>query len=114
MKLNLIPFAIVLAACALLAYGMYNWCRCEPMALWVAVLGGISLALPSGTAISLSVPDVRKTINIRVASGVFVTLLLLSNIIFCCLAEFSHVTYVFVNGLFMLMWLLTVYAIAKS
>ncbi len=113
-KLNIIPCIIVLAVCALLSYGIYNWCRCESMSLLVAILGGVSIALPLGFTTSISAQDPRKTINIRVASGTFVTLLLLSNIIFCCLTEFSQVTYIIVNGLLMLIWTFVIYGILKS
>ena len=111
MKIKLVPGVLVFAASALIALGFYSWCRQESLNLLVAIFGGISLCLSFGSTFAVSMEQSRTTVNIRVLSGVFALLLLISNIVFCCVPTFSPILYVIVNGLILLTWLSLCYAI---
>lgn len=113
MKLNLIPCIIAFAASALVAFGLYSWCRAEEMNLLIAIVGGISMVLTFGTMIGVSFDYGRTSVNIKVVSGIAAGLVLISNIIFCCLTTFSYAAYIITNGILLLTWLMIVYGIAK-
>lgn len=114
MKLKLFPSIIAVLASALLAFGLYSWCRCEEMRLLVTIFGGISLMLTIGAAMSVTMPQVRETINLRVGSGIFALLLAISNAIFCSVTTFSVTLYVVVNSLLLLVWLIVLYGIIRA
>lgn len=113
MKLNLIPCIIALAASALVAFGLYSWCRAEEMNLLIAIFGGVSMVLTSGAMIGVSFTHGRTSVNVKMLSGITSGLILISNVIFCCLNSFSYAVYINTNGLLLLIWLLAVYGIAK-
>lgn len=114
MKLSFIPSIIAFAASALIAFGLYSWCHCENMQLLITIFGGISLLLTVGATFALSTQNSRSTVNIKVASGIFALLLLISNAIFCVLTAFSMASYVIINGVLLLAWFIIMYAIAKA
>ena len=114
MKLNLFPSIIAIIASALVAFGLYSWCRFEDMRLLVTIFGGVSLLLTGGTMLALSAEKPRATVNLRVASGVFAFLLLVSNAIFCAVTTFSMALYVLINGFLLLAWIIVLYALIKA
>lgn len=114
MKLNVIPCVIAVLASALVAFGLYNWCRFVDMNLLIAIFGGISMVLTFGTMIGVSFAHGRTSVNIKMLSGITSGLILISNVIFCCLNSFSYAVYIITNGLLLLIWLLAVYGIVNA
>jgi len=114
MKLNLIPCIIAVLASALIAFGLYSWCRMEEMSLLVAIFGGISMVLTFGSTIGVSFEDDRTSVNIKTLSGISAGILLIANIVFCCISSFSVAGYVITNGVLLLIWLLAVYGVVKA
>ena len=114
MKLQLVPSILVLAVSALIAFGFYSWCQQESMNLLVGIFGGISLCLTFGATFAVSMERTRTTVNTRVLSGVFALLVLISNIVFCCVPAFSPILYVIVNGSILILWLSLYYAISRA
>lgn len=114
MKLNVIPCIIAMAVCAFIVFGMYTWCRMEELRLLVTIVSGISLLLTLGTTLGVSFPSSRTSINIKVTSGFFAGVVLITNIVFCCLSCFSQPLYIILNGFLLLIWILVVYGITRA
>lgn len=114
MKLNIVPSIIAFAISALIAYGLYSWCRDADMQMLLSIFGGISLLLTLGGMLAISFEDSRTTVNVRVLSGVFAFLVILSNAIFCCISSFSTPLYVIINGLLLLTWFISAYGVARA
>jgi hypothetical protein len=112
MKVNAITTIISVAISAIVAYCLYSWCKSENEFL-LCVGGFLSLGLTMMFTIGVSFEQSRTTTNIRFLSGTFFVLLLISNMIFA-FVQFSSPTYVLVNGLLLLIWLLVVYGIKKA
>ncbi|MDR2650801.1 MAG: hypothetical protein LBC68_00595 [Prevotellaceae bacterium] len=112
MKVNFIPIVIATAISLLIAYGLYSFYD-----------GGNKLLLSIGsflffaptliTAIGISFPLPRTNLNIKVVSGIFFVIALISNVIFSFF-DFSVPTYVLTNGILALIFILTVYSINKA
>lgn len=114
MKFSIIPALIAVALSALVAFGMYNWCRYQDMNLLIAIVVGSSMALTFGLSLGISFVDKRKSINTKVVSSIFAFLVVITNIIFCCLSTFSASAYLIITGVLILIWLLVVYGIVKA
>ena len=114
MKLNIIPCIIAIAICALIVFGMYTWCRMEEMRLLVTVVSGIGLLLTLVTLFGVRFQSSRTSVNIKVTSGIFAGLILITNIVLCYVSSFSHTLYIILNGFLLLGWLLIVYGIARA
>ena len=114
MKLNIVPSIIALAISALIAYGLYSWCRNADMQILLSIFGGVSMLLTFGSMLAISFKDSRTTVNVRVLSGVFAFLVILSNAIFCCISSFSTPLYVIINGLLLLTWFISAYGVARA
>lgn len=114
MKLNIILSLIATMLCAIIAYGMYTWCKYIDMQLLVSIFGGICLLLPLGTALGIQFPDSRTLLNLRILSFICFFILLISNIVFCCLPHFTIAVYIISNGLLLILWLLGVYGVTKA
>ena len=63
--------------------------------------------------ISVSFEQPRTTTNIRVLSGIFFVLALISSLIFM-LVQFNSPLYILINGIMFLIWLLIVYALKRA
>ena len=114
MRLNIVPSIIALAISALIAYGLYSWCRNADMQILLSIFGGVSMLLTFGSMLAISFEDSRTTVNVRVLSGVFAFLVILSNAIFCCISSFSTPLYVIINGMLMLIWFLSAYGVTRA
>lgn len=114
MKINTIPSIIAVVLCAIIMYGMYTWCKCTDMRLLVSILGGICLVLPLGSTLGVQFSDSRVSVNVKILSAICFAILLISQIIFCCLSAFSAATYIIINGLLLMLWLLSAYGIVKA
>lgn len=113
MKINIVPLFIAIAISALLSYALYCMAVNVVDAPLLAIAGFIDLGLPLAAAMSFSVENERATFNIKVLSIVFFIILLIINLIFGFIySTFS--TYLIINGLLLLVWILIVYSISKS
>ena len=96
----------------LIAYGLYSFHAFENKLLLVAgsfVFLSATLILTMGTSFEFP----RTTTNIRVVSGVFFTMALISNLIFTFI-DFTFPSYVIINGILLLVFISIVYSIIKS
>ena len=112
MKIKAIPSVIVLAISAVIAYGLYSFCISDN-AILLAVFGGVMLFAMLVTAFGVTFNHQGKSVNIKVVSLVFFVLALIGNIVFARCA-FNIPTYIIVNSLLVLIWLLVVYGISKA
>lgn len=114
MKIRIIPAVIATAISALIAYGFYSFCQYVDLQLLVTIFGGISIFLTLATSMAVSVTNSRISANVKVVSGICTLLLLISNIVFCCITTFPMPLYIIVNGLLLLAWIVGVYTIVKA
>ena len=111
MKINFIPTIIAITLSVLIAYGFYNFNDGENKIL--LSLGGFAfLATTLVGSIGINYEQSRTTTNIRAVSGVFFTVAFTSNLIFNFL-NFSKPSYIIINGILFLMFILIVYSINK-
>ena len=82
--------------------------------LLVSIFGGATLCCTLITSLGISFERSRTSVNMKVVSGVFALLFLVSNIIFCCVTSFTCPLYIILNGLLLLMWILIMYSIHKA
>ena len=113
MKINVITLVIAFAIAALAGYGFYAANNAETdLPLVIAIGGGIALFIPLAGAIAVSTEDDRgATLNIRMVSGIFFGITLITQIIFC-FVPFSP-AYIIVTGTMFLIYLLIAYSIGK-
>jgi hypothetical protein len=112
MKINFVQTIIAIAVSALIAYGLYSFHDSENKILLSAgsfIFLAITLTLTIGTSFDLP----RTTTNVRVVSGIFFAVALISNLIFTFIA-FSIPSYVITNGILMLVIISIVYSINKA
>ncbi len=112
MKINLVPTIIALAISSLIAYGFFTFCNNEYQLL-VSIGSFVFLFLTIEMIIGIRFDLPRTTTNIRVLSGVFFIIGLISNLLFSFL-DFSKPSYVITNGILLLVFILIVYAIYKA
>ncbi|MBS9766861.1 MAG: hypothetical protein KGV44_04910 [Flavobacteriaceae bacterium] len=112
MKINLVPTIIALAISSLIAYGFFAFCNNEHQLL-VSIGSFVFLFFTIEMTIGVSFDLPRTTTNIRVVSGVFFVIALISNIIFSFL-DFLEPSYIITNGILLLIFILIVYAIYKA
>lgn len=112
MKINFIQTIIAIAISLLIAYGLYSFHVSEnriPLSASSFVFLAITLILTIGTSFERP----RTTTNIRVVSGIFFVIALISSIVFTVF-NFSLPSYVIINGLLLLIFILIVYSISKA
>ena len=112
MKINFIQTIIAIAMSLLIAYGLYSFHIFENKLLLSAgsfVLLSATLILTLGTSFELP----RTTTNVRVVSGIFFIVALISNLIFTFI-DFSIPSYIIINGIALLVFISIAYSIIKS
>ncbi len=112
MKINLVTTIIALAISLLIAYVFFAFCNNEHQLL-VSIGSFVFLFLTIEMTIGVSFDFSRMTTNIRVLSGIFFIIGLISNLLFCFL-DFSVPSYVITNGVLLLVFILIVYGIYKA
>lgn len=111
MKLNFVRTTIATALSFLISYAFYNFQDSENKILLSVgsfVLLVIALVMTLGASFELP----RTTTNIRVASFIFFTIGLISNLIFAFLSFFVPI-YIVINGILLLMFILIIHSISK-
>jgi hypothetical protein len=112
MKVNFVQTIIAIAVSLLIAYGFFSFHESENKLL---LSGGsflflaVTLVMTIGVSYELS----RTTTNIRVVSGIFFAIALISNLIFTFL-NFSVPSYVITNGILLLVFILIAYSINRA
>ena len=112
MKINFVQSIIAIAMSLLIAYGLYSFNSSENKILLSAgSFVFIATALVMTIGVSYELP--RTTTNIRVVSGIFFVIALISNLIFTFI-NFSVPSYAIINGILWLVFILIVYSINKA
>ena len=112
MKVNFVQTIIAIAVSLLIAYGLYSFHDSENKILLSAgsfVFLATALVMTIGASFELP----RTTTNIRVVSGIFFAIALISNLIFAFI-NFSVPSYVIINGILLLVFILIVYSINRA
>ena len=112
MKINFLQTIIALAMSLLFAYGLFSFHAFENKLL----LGAGSFVFLSTTLIltmGANFEFPRTTTNVRVVSGVFFIIALISNLIFTFI-DFSTPSYIIISGLLLLVFISIAYSIIKS
>ncbi|WP_338410582.1 hypothetical protein [uncultured Flavobacterium sp.] len=112
MKINFIQTIIAIALSLLIAYGFYSFHDSEnKILLSLGSFAFLATALVMTIAASFELP--KTTTNIRVVSGIFFVITLTSNLIFTFI-NFSVPSYVIINGILLLVFILIAYSINKA
>jgi hypothetical protein len=112
MKINFVQTIIAIAVSLLIAYGLYSFHSSENKILLSAgsfVFLATALVMTIGASFELP----RTTTNIKVVSGIFFVIALISNLIFTFI-NFSVPNYVIINGILFLVFILIAYSINKA
>jgi hypothetical protein len=112
MKINFVQTIIAIALSLLVAYGLYSFHLGENKLLLSAgsfVFLATTLVMTIGASFDLP----RTTTNIRVVSLIFFAVALISNLIFTFI-NFSVPSYVIINGILLLVFILFAYSINKA
>ena len=112
MKINFVQTIIAIAVSLLIAYGLYSFHGNDnKLLLCVGSFVFLSVTLIITIGASFELPP--TTTNIRVVSGVFFVVALISNLIFTFI-NFSVPSYVITNGILLLVFILIAYSINKA
>ena len=112
MKINFVQTIIAIALSLLISYGLYSFHNSENKMLLSAgsfVFLALTLIITIGASFELP----RTTTNVKVVSGVFFAVALISNLIFT-LIKFSVPSYLIINGILLLVFILIAYSINKA
>lgn len=112
MKINFIQTIIAIAVSLIISYGLFSFHNSDNKILLSVgsfVFLATTLVLAIGTNFQLS----RTTTNVRVVSGIFFAVALISNLIFTFI-NFSVPSYVIIIGILLLVFILIAYAINKA
>lgn len=112
MKINFVQTIIAIAVSALIAYGLYNFHNGENKML-LSIGSFVFLSVTLALSIGVNFEQSRTSTNIRVASGIFFAVALISNLIFNFLS-FSKPSYVITNGILILIYILIAYSINRA
>ena len=112
MKINFVQTIIAIAMSLLISYGLYSFHDSENKLL-LSAGGFVFLATTLLLTIGTSFEFPRTTTNIRVVSGIFFAVALISNLIFTFIA-FSVPSYGITNGILLLVFILIAYSINKA
>jgi hypothetical protein len=114
MKVNKV-FALISLAIAILAgYGFFSWNEGEPYQMLMTTCSGIMFFLTLGGCIALSTEERGSGGNIRVLSVVFLVIAIISNIIFSIVSLSRPASYIIVNGIILLVFVLIAYSVYRA
>ena len=113
MKLDVVKSLIAIAISALLAYACYEICNYERVQ-WVIAAGAfVSIGIPSMLALGVSSHQERSSVMLKTLSWVFLLIEIVSNGVFVFF-DFSIPVYIIINGLILLMFVLTYNSIYRT
>lgn len=113
MKVYALYSVIAAAISALLAYGIYSFCRGENELL-MAIGSFLFIGFPLFLAMGVSSPAERSSANMKVLAVTFFLLALAINIVFACLSHFSIPLYIIINGITILVFFLIYHSIYST
>ena len=111
MKINFVQTIIAIALSLLISYGLYSFHDSENKML-LSAGSFLFLALTLIITIGASFELPRTTTNVKVVSGIFFAVALISNLIFTFI-KFSVPSYVIINGILLLVFILIAYSINR-
>lgn len=112
MKINFVQTIIAIAVSLLISYGLYSFHDSEnKILLSVGSFAFLTITLILTIGVSFERP--RTTTNVRVVSGIFFAIALISNLVFTFL-KFSIPSYIITNGILLLVFVLIAYSINKA
>ena len=112
MKINFVQTIIAIALSLLISYDLYSFHNSENKMLLSAgsfVFLAATLVMTIGTSFEFP----RTTTNVKVVSGIFFAVALISNLIFTFI-KFSVPSYVIINGILLLVFILIAYLINRA
>ena len=112
MKLNFIQTIIALSISLLISYGFYSLGSGENKII-LSLGSFVFLASTLITMLAVSFEYPRTTTNVRVLSGVFFVVAMISNLIFIFI-NFSVPSYIIISGVLFLIYLLITNLIYKA
>jgi hypothetical protein len=113
MKLNFVMTLISLGIASLAAYGFYAMNGGELYVLLLTISSGVALFVTLTGWLGISFTGHGSTVNIRVVSGIFTVLFIISNLIFS-FTRIIRAPYIIVNGILLLIYILIVYSLVKT
>ncbi len=113
MKVKIVPTIIALGISVLLAYALFEVCHTEGGEWLLAIGGGICLFSPLFTCLGVRFELSRTSANVAVVGAVFFCIMVISNAAFAYLQFATH-SYIIINGILLLLFLLIEYLIAKT
>lgn len=113
MKVNLVNSLIATAFAGLLAYGCYALCDHSEVQLLITIASFVQFAVLGLGTMAVSLPEGRSTVMFRILSGVFFGIAITSNLIFACF-NFKVPLYIILNGLVLLIYLLSAVGVARA
>ena len=112
MKINLVQTIIAIAVSLLIAYGLYSNHESEnKILLCVGSFVFLTSTLIITIGASFELP--RTTVNVKTTSAIFFAIALISNLIFTFIS-FSNTSYIIINGILFLIFLLIAYSVVKA
>ena len=112
MKLNFVPTLIAISISSLIDFGLFSIHDNENKFL-LSVGSLVFLAVTLIIAIGVDFEQPRTTANLRVVSGIFFLIAIISNVFFSFIV-FSPSSYIITNGLLLLIFILITYSIIKA
>lgn len=112
MKINFVQTIIAIAVSALIAYGLYSFHDGTNQML-LSIGSFLFLSVTLALSIGVNFEQSRTTTNIRVVSGIFFAIALISNLIFTFIS-FSVPSYIIINGILLLVFILIAYSINRA
>ena len=113
MKVNLVNSLIAAAFAGLLAYGCYALCDHSGVQLLVTIASFVQFAVLGLGTMAVSLSEGRSTVMFRILSGIFFGIAVISNLTFACF-DFNVPLYVILNGVVLLVYLLSALGIARA
>jgi len=115
MKINVVFLFISLAIASLVGYGFYSWNSEETFQLLIAISTGIMVFITISGIIAIQTAGGKGSVgNIRALSIVFFIIFIISNIIFSSITLISPTSYIVINGILFLVYILIAYAINRA
>jgi hypothetical protein len=115
MKINFVTLIIALAIAVLASYGFYYKNSGETFQLLITIGTGIFIFITLSGLIAVQSTGGRGGVgNIRALSIVFLIIAIVSNIVFSFLLLTSPASYIVVNGILFLVYILIGYAVIRA
>jgi hypothetical protein len=115
MKVNLVFLLISLAIAVLAGYGFFSWNSGEALQLLITIGAGLTVFITIGGIIAIKSAGGRGSIgNIRALSIVFLIIFVVSNVIFSFITLITPTSYIVINGILLIVYMLITYTISRA